>query len=69
MVNQANPLDPLGIFTGLKGQVDQMAAQAKVPEALRPKTIARVLDPLGLFSRNSPAPDRPGMGRGDRTST
>ncbi|KKM79371.1 hypothetical protein LCGC14_1350650 [marine sediment metagenome] len=71
MVNQANPLDPLGIFGGVKNQVDQMAAQAKVPEALRPKTIAKVLDPLGLFTRDNPGgpSDRPGMNRGDRTST
>ena len=61
-------LDPLGIISGVQNQVDQMATQAKVPQALRPTTIAKVLDPLGLFTRNNPA-ERPGMDRTDRTST
>jgi len=66
MANQGNLLDPLGIIGGLTNQVEQMAAQAKVPQALRPKTIAKVLDPLGLFTRNNPGPDRPGYSRGNR---
>jgi len=62
-------LDPLGIMGGVQNQVDQMAAQAKVPQALRPTAIAKVLDPLGLFTRNNPGTERPGMDRTDRTST
>jgi len=65
MANQGI-LDPLGIIGGLKNQAEQMAAQAKVPQALRPNTIAKVLDPLGLFNRNNPGSDRPGYARGNR---
>lgn len=63
MANQGGAFDPLGIFGGLTRQVEQMAAQAKVPQALRPKTIAKLMDPLGLFTGNNPGPERPGYAR------
>ncbi len=63
---QLNPLDPLGILGGLKRQVDTAVAQAQVPAALQPKSLTRLLDPLGVFAVNN---ERPGMDRGDRTST
>lgn len=65
MANQGI-FDPLGILGGVKDQVDLMAAQAKVPQALQPKAIAKVLDPLGLFNRDNPGTDRPGYSRGSR---
>ena len=64
-----NVLDPLGIIGGVKRQVDTAAAQAKMPEALQPKNVARLLDPLGVFTGSNPGANRPGMDRTDRTST
>ncbi len=69
MANQPNLLDPLGILGGVKRQVDTAAAQAQVPQALQPKNVARLLDPLGVFTRDNPGVNRPGMDRTDRTST
>ena len=64
-----NVLDPLGIIGGVKRQVDTAAAQAKMPEALQPRNVARLLDPLGVFTGDNPGTNRPGMDRTDRTST
>ena len=69
MANQVNLLDPLGIFGGVKRQVDTAVAQAQVPAALQPKSLTRLLDPLGVFAGNQPGTARPGMDRPDRTST
>jgi len=69
MANQVNLLDPLGIFGGVKRQVDTAVAQAQVPTALQPKSVARLLDPLGVFTGNNDGNARPGMDRQDRTST
>ena len=63
MANPNGALDPLGIFGGMKAQVDQMAAQAKVPQALRPQSIAQALDPLRLFTRNNSIAERAGLGK------
>lgn len=63
MANPNGALDPLGLVEGLTNQAEQMAAQAKVPQAIRPKTLAKMLDPLGLFTRNNPISERKGWGR------
>ncbi|KKN58164.1 hypothetical protein LCGC14_0555050 [marine sediment metagenome] len=69
MANQANVLDPLGIISGVKRQVDAAAAQAQMPAALQPRNVARLFDPLGVFAGLNADNVRPGMARTDRTST
>ena len=68
MANQVNLLDPLAIVGGVKRQVDTAAAQAKVPAALQPKNVTRLLDPFRLLPGNDAGNARPGMDRTDRTS-
>jgi hypothetical protein len=63
MANQGKLLDPLGLVEGLTNQAEQMAATAQVPQMLRPKTLAKMLDPLGLFTGNNPGPERPGYAK------
>jgi len=61
MPNEVNLLDPLGIANAVRGQVNQMAAQAKLPQL----PILPTVSVKGLPFPNR-IPDRPGMSRPDR---
>ena len=64
MPQEVNLLDPLGIVKAVRGQVNQMATQAKLPQLPELPTVkVGTLPFFNLFNRIS---DRPGMSRGDR---
>ena len=66
MGKEVNLLDPLGIAKAVRGQVNQMAIQAKLPQLPEVPTIKVSMAGLPLLNRFIQTPDRAGMGRGDR---
>ena len=61
MAQEINLLDPLGIAKAVRGQVNQMATQAKLPPLPEVPTVS--VKGLPFLNR---IPDRPGLSRPDR---
>jgi len=66
MAQEVNLLDPLGIAKAVRGQVNQMAIQAKLPQLPEMPTIKMSMAGLPLLNKFNQTPDRPGMSRGER---
>ena len=66
MAQEVNLLDPLGIAKAVRGQVNQVAFQAKLPPLPEMPAINVGMAGLPLLNRFNPIPDRAGMGRGER---
>jgi len=66
MAQQVNLFDPLGIAKAVRGQVNQMAIQAKLPQVPEIPAINVSMAGLPLLNRFNQIPDRAGMGRTDR---
>ncbi|GAJ05672.1 unnamed protein product [marine sediment metagenome] len=66
MAQEVNLLDPLGIAKAVRGQVNQMATQAKLPQLPELPTIKVSMAGLPLLNQFNQIPDRPGISRGDR---
>ena len=66
MAQEVNLLDPLGIAKAVRGQVNQMAIQAKLPQLPEMPTIKMSMAGLPLLNQFNQMPNRPGWGRGDR---
>ncbi len=66
MAQEVNLLDPLGIAKAVRGQVNLMAIQAKLPLLPEMPTIKVGMAGLPLLNQFNQTPDRPGFGRGDR---
>jgi len=66
MAQDVNLLDPLGIAKAVRGQVNQMAIQARLPQLPQMPAINVAMDGLPLLNQFNKAPDRPGFSRGDR---
>lgn len=66
MAQEVNLLDPLGIAKAMRGQVNQMAVQAKLPQIPEVPTIKMNMAGLPLLNKFNKLPERPGMSRGER---
>ena len=66
MAQEVNLLDPLGIAKAVRGQVNQMAIQAKLPPLPEMPAIKVDMAGLPLLNQFNKVPDRAGMGRGER---
>lgn len=66
MAQEVNLFDPLGIVKAVRGQVNQMATQAKLPPLPEMPTINVSMAGLPLLNQFNKVPDRPGMSRGER---
>jgi len=66
MSQEVNILDPLGIAKAVRGQVNQMAIQAKLPQLPDVPAIKVTMAGLPLLNRFNQIPDRAGWGRGER---
>jgi len=66
MAQEVNLLDPLGIAKAVRGQVNQMAIQAKLPPLPEMPTIKVSMAGLPLLNQFNQIPDRPGFSRGER---
>ena len=66
MAKEVNLLDPLGIAKAVRGQVNQMAIQAKLPPLPEMPAIKVTTDGIPLLNQFNPVADRPGYERGDR---
>ena len=66
MPKDINLLDPLGIAKAVRGQVNQMAAQAKLPSLPNLPAIKVNVDGIPLVTRFNQVQDRPGMATPDR---
>jgi len=67
MAQEVNLLDPLGIAKAVRGQVNQMAIQAKLPQLPEMPTINVSMAGLPLLNQfKAQAPNRPGYERADR---
>ena len=66
MAQEVNLFDPLGIVKVVRGQVNQMAIQAKLPPLPEMPTIKVDMAGLPLLNQFNKVPDRPGMSRGER---
>ena len=66
MAQQVNLLDPLGIAKVVRGQVNQMAIQVKLPPLPEMPAISVNMAGLPLLNQFNPIPDRPGLSRADR---
>ncbi len=66
MAQEVNILDPLGIVKAVRGQVNQMAIQAKLPQLPEVPTIKVSMAGLPLLNQFDKAPNRPGYERADR---
>ncbi|MBA7671313.1 hypothetical protein ES703_79469 [subsurface metagenome] len=66
MAQEVNLLDPLGIVKAVRGQVNQMATQAKLPSLPEVPTINVSMAGLPLLNRFIQIPNRPGYERADR---
>ncbi|MBA7678433.1 hypothetical protein ES703_86708 [subsurface metagenome] len=66
MAQEVNLLDPLGIVKAVRGQVSQMATQAKLPPLPEMPTLMVSMAGLPLLNQFNPVPNRPGYERSDR---
>ena len=66
MAKEVNLLDPLGIATAVRGQINQMAVQANLPQVPNVPTIKVKMDYLPLLNQFNLTPERPGWSRGER---
>ena len=66
MAQEVNILDPLGIAKAVRGQVNQMATQAKLPPLPEVPAINVSMAGLPLLNRFNQTLNRPGYGREDR---
>jgi len=66
MAQEVNLLDPLGIAKAVRGQVNQMAIQANLPQLPNVPTINVQMDGLPLLNQFNQTPERPGWSRGER---
>ena len=66
MAQEVNLLDPLGIAKAVRGQVNQMAVQAKLPPLPEMPAINVNMAGLPLLNTFNMIPNRPGLSRGDR---
>ena len=66
MAQEVNLLDPLGIAKAVRGQVNQMAIQANLPQVPDVPTIKVSMAGLPLLNQFNKIPDRPGFAKEDR---
>ena len=66
MAQEVNLLDPLGIATMVRGQVNTMCVAAKLPQIPEIPTIKMSMAGLPLLNQFIKVPERPGWGRGER---
>lgn len=66
MAQEVNLLDPLGIAKAVRGQVNQMAIQAKLPQLPEMPAIKVNMAGLPLVNTFNKMPNRPGYGISDR---
>jgi len=66
MAQEVNLLDPLGIAKVVRGQGNQMAIQAKLPQLPEMPTIKMNMAGLPLLNVFNQIPERPGWSRGER---
>ena len=66
MAQEVNLLDPLGIVKAVRGQVNQMAIQAKLPQLPEVPAIKVDMAGLPLLNQFNMVPNRPGYERADR---
>ena len=66
MAQEVNLLDPLGIAKAVRGQVNQMAISAKLPQLPDVPTIKVNMAGFPLLNQFNQIPNRPGFAREDR---
>ena len=66
MAKDVNLFDPLGIAKAVRGQVNQMAIQAKLPPLPEMPAINVNMAGLPLLNQFNPVANRPGLSRSDR---
>ena len=66
MAQEVNLFDPLGIAKAVRGQVNQMAIQAKLPQIPEVPMVKVSMGGLPFLNQFNKIPDRPGMSRGER---
>jgi len=66
MAQEVNLLDPLGIAKAVRGQVNQMAIQAKLPQLPDVPAIKVGMAGLPFLNQFNQASNRPGYERSDR---
>lgn len=66
MAQEVNLLDPLGIVKAVRGQANQMAIQAKLPQLPEVPSIKVKMDGLPLLNQFNKVPNRPGYSREER---
>ena len=66
MAQEVNLFDPFGIAKVVRGQVNQMAIQAKLPQIPEVPMVKVSMGGLPFLNQFNKIPDRPGMSRGER---
>ncbi|KKM67011.1 hypothetical protein LCGC14_1475510 [marine sediment metagenome] len=66
MAQEVNLLDPLGIAKAVRGQVNQMVIQAKLPPLPEMPAIKVNMAGFPLLNQFNPVLNRPGLSRSDR---
>ncbi len=66
MAQEVNLLDPPGIAKAVRGQVNQMATQAKLPPLPEMPAVNVRMAGLPLLNQFNKVPNRPGYERSDR---
>lgn len=66
MARQVNILDPLGIAKTVRGQVNTLAAQAKLPPLPELPSVNVNVEGMPLVNAFNQTPDRPGYALSDR---
>ena len=66
MAQEVNLFDPLGIAKAVRGQVNQMAIQAKLPQVPEVPMVKVSMGGLPFLNQFNKIPDRPGWARGER---
>jgi len=66
MAQEVNLFDPFGIAKAVRGQVNQVAIQSRLPQLPDVPTVKVSMGGFPFLNRFDKIPNRPGMARGER---